>query len=406
MRIAILAQSYPPMVSGAAVCAGHLAEAMAGRGHQVLVITASDRGETYLVEEANLSILRLHSHHNPWRVGQRFLFYPRGAILRALRDFQPEVIHSHEPLQMGLLGLEHARRARIPITLTIHQLPWFAASYLPDVDGLRSHAETILWMYARWLLRQFTDIITPTQTVSALLAERTGLRPRTISSGIDLEVFHPHPAQDGAAARLRLNLPPHAPIILHVGRLDIDKRVGHVVEAAAPALRATDAHLVIVGDGRQKSGLMRLCENLGIKDRVHFTGYVSLREGLPAIYRLASLFVTASEIETQGIVLLEAAASGLPIVAVGATCISEIVHDGVSGHLSPPGDVIGMSQSITTLLRNPRSAWKMGRAGRLIVQSHGLERTIELHEVLYQQMIKGFGNRLQIQPEAKKLINE
>lgn len=406
MRIAILTQSYPPMVSGAAVCAGRLAESMAARGHQVLVVAASERGGTYLTEEANLSVHRLHSHHNPLRVGQRFMLFPRREVLDALRKFQPEVIHAHEPLLMGLLGLEYARRQQIPIALTIHQLPWFAASYLPDVAGLRGRTESVLWIYARWLLRRFTHIITPTQTVSALIADKTGLLAQTISSGVDLETFHPAGGRETAAARLRMKLPPGAPIILHVGRLDADKCVDHVVQAAAPALRRTDAHLVIAGDGRQKSGLIRLCETLGVSDRVHFTGYVSLQKGLPEIYRLASLFVTASEIETQGIVLLEAAASGLPIVALRATCIPEIVHDGVNGYLCEPGDAAGMSQAITALLKNPSGARKMGRAGRLITQSHALDRTLALHEGLYLRMFRRLGNKLPAQSDVKILVND
>ncbi len=84
---------------------------------------------------------------------------------------------------------------------------------------------------------------------------------------------------------------------------------------------------------------MKLCDSLGITDRVKFTGCISLQDGLPEIYRAASLFVSASEIETQGIVLLEAAASGLPIAAVHATCIPEIVHHGVNGYLAESGDL-------------------------------------------------------------------
>jgi 1,2-diacylglycerol 3-alpha-glucosyltransferase len=76
MRIAYLTQSYPPMISGAALVVECLAKAMAKRGHQVLVVAASDKGTTCLVKEGNLTLLRLNSLHNPLRVGQRFLVYP------------------------------------------------------------------------------------------------------------------------------------------------------------------------------------------------------------------------------------------------------------------------------------------------------------------------------------------
>ena len=388
MRIAYLTQSYPPMISGAAVFARQLAEAVAERGHQVLVIAASDKGQPYLVQNGNLTALRLRSHHNPLRVGQRFLLYPRSATLKALRDFQPELIHTHEPLQMGNLGLEYAREARIPITLTNHQLPWFAASYLPDKFGVRDFVENILWMYARWVLPQFTSIIAPTQTISTLITKKTNVESQTIGYGLDLDLFHPHHSQDEEAAiRARLTLPPNIPVILHVGRLDTDKCVDRVMLASAKILRETDAHLVIVGDGSQKFALMKLCESLGFADQVRFMGCVSVQDGLPEIYRIANVFVTASEIETQGIVLLEAAASGLPIAAVKATCIPEIVYHGVNGYLAEAGDAIGLGNYMTMILNDPLKAKTMGKAGRALVESHTVQRAMDLHEELYHELL-------------------
>ena len=155
MRIAYLTQSYPPMISGAAILVERLAKSMAARGHQVLVIAASDKLAAYNSYQENLTIVRLRSVHNPLRVGQRFLFYPRFKILRALKRFCPDIIHTHEPLLMGQLGLEYARHSSIPILLTVHQLPWFAATYLPNITSIRSITESMLWSYARLILQQY-----------------------------------------------------------------------------------------------------------------------------------------------------------------------------------------------------------------------------------------------------------
>ncbi|MGB8981248.1 MAG: glycosyltransferase, partial [Anaerolineales bacterium] len=339
------------MISGAALVVENLATAMAKRGHQVLVLAASDRSQGYLVEKGNLAVLRLKALHNPLRVGQRFLTYPRRSVMNALRKFAPDIIHVHEPLQMGWLGIEYAKQTNTSITLTVHQAPSLIASYLPGC--FRVYTETILWAYARWLAKKFTSITSPTQTISALITQMTGSKTDTISSGADLEIFRPAlSCREGTATRQKWNLPENAPILLHVGRLDVEKRVDRVIQAAAQTLLTSGAHLLIVGDGCQKSNLVRLCNDLRIAERVHFIGFVSARQGLPGIYQVAHLFVTASEIETQGIVLLEAAASGLPIVAVRTTCIPEIVHDGINGYLEEPGDVHGMSNAMNLLLRN------------------------------------------------------
>src|SRR3990172_10024630 len=103
MRIAYLAQAYPPMISGAALFADQIAEAMASRGHQVLVLAASDKEYSYHIQKGNLTIQRMRSLQNPMRVGQRFLLYPRGMVMKTLHQFRPEVIHTHEPLQIGSL---------------------------------------------------------------------------------------------------------------------------------------------------------------------------------------------------------------------------------------------------------------------------------------------------------------
>jgi len=389
MRIAYLTQSYPPMISGAALAVEKLATAMAQRGHKVLVIAASDRTEPYQTYQDNLTILRLNSVHNPMRVNQRFLLFPHFAIIKALKKFQPDIIHAHEPLQTAWAGSIYAQRHHIPITMTVHQLPAFAASYLPNMPTFRRHIESLLWMYARWLIKQFTSVITPSHTTSRLLTAFTGIKAMTVSNGIDLQRFHPPLASDdGTATRTRLNLPSNVPILLHIGRLDTDKSVDKVIRAATPAIRESEAHLVVVGDGCEKNSLINLCQVLGITHRVHFTGLITDHQYLSEIYRMASLFIMTSEIETQGIVLLEAAASGLPIVAVDATCISEIVHDQVNGYLTQPGDITGLSNRLITLLNNPGKARMIGLEGRTLVEAHDMHRTWSLHEKLYQESVK------------------
>lgn len=155
----------------------------------------------------------------------------------------------------------------------------------------------------------------------------------------------------------------------------------------------TDAHLLVVGEGRNKKHLMQLCHKLQIEERVHFTGYVSLQQGLPELCRMASIFVTASDIETQGIVLLEAAASGLPLVAVQATCIPEIVYDGLNGYLTKAGDVYAMSRSWIRILKDPHMAASMGRVSRTLAEGHPNQETFDEHERIYHQMVREQGTQ-------------
>ena len=387
MRIAYLTQSYPPMISGAALVVEHLATGMAGSGHKVLVIAASDTSNTYVVEKKNLTVLRLKSVHNPTRVGQRFTPYSRRSVTSALQDFRPEAIHSHEPMPISLPAIRYAGEMNVPTVITIHQLPPTATRHLPGY--LQVSMENLLWRYGRWYSKKFTALITPTETTSIQVRRIVGRPVTTISNGIDLRTFHPaREDEDEVAIRKKWNLPPDVPLLLHVGRLDPDKYVERVLQAAAQVMDGNNAHLLIVGDGVRKSALMNLSESLGISDRVHFTGFISTKQGLPELYRIARLFVNASEIETQGLVLLEAAASGLPIVAVRATCIPEIVHDGVNGFLAEPGDVEGLSRGMNALLSDENKVEQMGRASLALAQQHDNRFTIEAHERLYKQLIE------------------
>lgn len=389
MRIAYLSQSYPPMISGASFAVQSLAENMAQCGHQVLVLTSSDLPEPYERRCENLTIIRYRSKKNPFRVGQRYSGWPHFQMMTDLRDFAPDIIHSHDPFQFAFTGLVYCQCAGIPSVFTTHQLPWFIKDYVPEIPGLRVAVEQIFWGYSRWLLRLFNKTISPTKTVSEVLFAKTGTLPDVIGYGIDLDCFAQRSIEHNQEIYLRtkFGIPRDVPVLLHVGRLDVDKHVRIVVQAAARAMAGNSAHLLVVGDGTEKQRLMQLCRKSGINGRSHFPGYVTSREELADIYRMSSVFITASEIETQGLVLLEAAACGLPIVAVDATCVSEIVRNGINGYLASPGDIRGLTAGIMKVIENKGKTKSLGQAGVLVSRKFGIERMVGHHEIAYLHAI-------------------
>jgi glycosyltransferase involved in cell wall biosynthesis len=223
------------MISGAALVVEHLATGMAGSGHKVLVIAASDTSNTYVVEKKNLTVLRLKSVHNPTRVGQRFTPYSRRSVTSALQDFRPEAIHSHEPMPISLPAIRYAGEMNVPTVITIHQLPPTATRHLPGY--LQVGMENLLWRYGRWYSKKFTALISPTETTSVQVRRIVGRPVTTISNGIDLRTFHPaREDEDGVAIRQKWGLPLDVPLLLHVGRLDPDKYVERVLQAAAQVM--------------------------------------------------------------------------------------------------------------------------------------------------------------------------
>jgi 1,2-diacylglycerol 3-alpha-glucosyltransferase len=387
MKILQICQSYPPMISGAARFAAELAEGLTGAGHEVLVIAASDRSEGgYGEENGRLRIERLPSRYNPARVGQRFLLWPQRVISEWVAAFQPDVVHSHDPLALALCALRAANRQQIPVLLTMHQLPWFVSKYRPTFWVNPISIEWLLWRYGSWLLRRCAATIAPTQPVAKIVWQQTGCCAHVIPCGTDLRRFQAGPLSGAEAMRLRtqLGLSAEKPIILHVGRLDMDKDAHLVVAAAARVMEQVDAELLLVGDGRQRDALESLCAVLGIADRSHFTGFLAHDAGLPDVYRLADVFVTASEIETFGLVLLEAMASACPVVAVQTACVAETVRDKECGFLVRPRDVAGLAEKMIWLLENRKAAEEMGLAGQTISGRYSKEAMVQAHVQLYQ----------------------
>jgi len=388
MRIALVNQAYPPMISGVSFFIQYLAEGMADRGHDLLVVAASESGVENQSRQDRLEIVRLKSSPNPLRANHHYVSWAYRRLLKILADFRPDVIHLHDASTIGLAGVLAGKKLGIPTALTAHQLPWFVASYMPNVPALKTTVERMLWDYVRWLEANLQALISPTETIADTIQQFSGSRPVVIPNGIDLDRFNPAPAEEGERLRLcsRFALDPDRPVILHVGRLDVDKQVDLVVRAAAQVLDRSNAQLIVAGDGRQREHLIELARRLGIERETRFPGFVSSTGDLPGLYRVADVFVTASEIEVQPLVLLEALASGLPVVAVRATSIPEVVREGVNGHLVKPKDTSALAEGILGLIADPDRARGMGRRGREAATHYSMDVSVEKHETFYASL--------------------
>lgn len=391
MRIAYVGQSYPPMISGASIVVQRLANGISKRGHAVLVITASDLGKSYMTHSTGPSVLRLRSFPNPLRTNQRFVLWSRREISAQLNHFQPDVVHLHEPLSLGLSAAlaSRAMTKRPVCVLTIHQLPWFVSSYLPSWMRLQQPIESLLWKYSKWFSQFMTRIVTPSETIADIVGKHLTKRPTVISNGVDLATFSPQPQSPDEAQTLRakFDLDPDLPILLYVGRVDADKRVDLVVRATAEALHSIRAQLLVVGNGRQLPEIVKLSEDLGIRQFCHFTGYVSATSDLPGLYRLSRIFFTASEVEIQSSVVMEAAACGLPILVTNTSSMPEFVTDGVNGFLVEPRNIAAMAERIIFLLSDACLSKKFGQASLEFAHRHSLDHSLQMHEQFYQSLI-------------------
>lgn len=391
MKIAYFCATYPPTVSGAAKVANQLVDGMAGLGHSTLVVTPSDKGRPYSKVVDGQKIARFRSFRNPVRVDHNFMLWPKREISAELQDFRPYILHFHDPVLTAFSMLFSRQALNAPLVLTLHSLPWAVANHFSGWKkrAIEKYFEPVLWKIVNWIIHQCDVVISPSDAIAEIVFKRVNIRPEVLSNGVDLNCFSPLPAypKEGESLRKEYSLDPHLPIILYCGRIDADKKVDVVIRAAAQVFRSIDSQLLVIGDGKHLDEVISLSEKLGIKDRCHFPGVILPTSDLPGMYRLASVFVSASEVEIQSLTFLEAEANALPIVAIGTASIHELVNDGESGFLVAPGDVNAMAEKIVKLLQDPELAGQMGQKGLLRAKKHSLSKFIGAHEKLYNSIV-------------------
>ena len=411
MRIVIATAVYTPMINGVAVFSHNLALGLARLGHEVLVLTPSQTGKPYTRAEGNVKVYYLKSTtfkvypdqihpvepHKFWyKYGFKASVFPRRQIRKILDDFHPDIIHVQGSDPIGVASVNYARRHKIPVVLTEHNQPEVFTEPLHLPSMIRKPANKALSTYFVGRQKKVDYVTMPTElSIGHLLkGKNLGVPVEAVSNGVDLSAFTPGEVPKELYDKYKI--PTDAPIILYVGRLDPEKKVGVVLEAFARFLnfckdnkldKLSKTLFVVVGDGVDKDNLVKKATKIGISDAVKFLGRV-VGEDLYNIYRMGDVFATASEIETQGIVLIEAAATGMPLVAVNAGAVAEICQNKVNGYLLKPGDAEGMADAMLEILKDDEKREKMAVKSIEIAKNHSLEKTLKRFEQIYEKLLK------------------
>jgi 1,2-diacylglycerol 3-alpha-glucosyltransferase len=385
MRVLTVSHGYPPVVSGVSLVVQKIARAMVRKGHAVTVVTASEHTDSYHDDDDGVDVVRVHSVPNPfWEEAPLPLTRSR-QLEEIAAHFQPEILHAQESALLALQLLYVNRELGLPLVATCHFVPKFAALYFAWKGEPQDLVETIAWHYSIWLFNQFDRVVFPTAAHRSFFLEK-GLHAPTaiISNGVDTARYRP---QNGRAedveARYEL---PAAPRILFVSRLARDKEIDVLIRAMRKVHSALGAHLFLAGRGDDRPRLEALTAELGLERCVHFLGFVP-EEDMPALYRAMHLFAIASRVEVQSIPTLQAAATGLPIVAANALALPELVSDGVNGFLVPPGDPEAMAKAMVMILRDPDLVQSMGHESLSIGLSHAETQTFDRYEKLYDDLL-------------------
>jgi glycosyltransferase involved in cell wall biosynthesis len=393
MKLLMLSHGYPPTVSGVTLVVQKISRALVRKGHQVTVLTASERRKPYSAMDEGVQLVRIHSIPNLfWREGPIPYIWP-GELRRVIADVQPDLIHTHENAILSRQLLRLRRELPVPLVSSCYFLPRYVTHYLRWGKPLEVRIREAVWKSTIKNLNQYDHVIFSTKSQQNSFVEHGLVAPSiAISNGLDTTRYND--GNNGISeveARYRL---PDAPRVLFVSRLAKDKKIDLLIEAMPRIHAETGGHLLLAGRGDDRERLEQIVHALGLQEIVHFLGFVPEAD-LPAIYRASDLFAIASICEVQSIPALQAAATGLPLVAADAAALPEIVHSGVNGFLVPPEDREALSKEVIRILKNPELAAAFGRASLEISRQHAEEETFNQYETFYREVIaKGRVNPL------------
>ncbi|MDP2307728.1 MAG: glycosyltransferase [Pseudomonadota bacterium] len=365
MRIVQLVPSLD--VGGAERIVGLLARELARLGHTVTVISLFDPVGSWIEEELRAAGMPLHFLGK--RPGLDLRMVPR--LRRLLGDLRPDILHTHlHTLKYALPAWSGTRAGAV--VHTVHNL----AEHEVELTGRLVH---------HIAFRCGVEPVAIGDAVAASLRRVYRITPRhTIPNGIPVADYL---APAGARERVRaaLAIPGDTPAFLTVGRLERQKdHAGLLAAFALPALRARGARLLLVGDGPERPALQEQARALGLGDRVAFLG---VRTDVPHLLAAADVFVLASRWEGNPLVVMEAMAAGLPVVATSVGCVPELVSDR-SGALVSSGDVPALAAAMEALAANPIRARELGAFGaRVALERFDVAVMARAYATLYARRV-------------------
>ncbi len=349
LRIAIVTESWRPYVDGVVTRLDNTIRELRAAGHEVVVVAPSVDPSLAEVTQYRTPTLSLG-----WLYGGRPWAIPGRVVGRALRDLDPDVVHVVNPVLMGSLALQYASK-RYPTVVSYHtDVSVYASMYHLGWARPALH-ELMRRVYRR------ADVRLATSEVGA--AQLAGLRIADVElwdRGVDLELFEP--GRDASAMRQRLCPDPDRQLVLYVGRLAKEKDCERLLTLARDP---GPYHVALVGDGPDRSRL----EGLFSGTRATFAGVLQGDE-LADAYAAADVFVFPSETDTLGLVLLEALASGVPVVAADSPASRVVLGNCPSARLVAPGaPEAALRAAVDEASRLPRTP--DGGPGRGLVEDRG-----------------------------------
>ncbi|HXF81492.1 MAG TPA: glycosyltransferase [bacterium] len=375
LRIVMCSESYLPRISGVTHALAALTRGLRERGHRVVIAAPRYPGH----RDDDPDIVRFPSLRPPHTPDFPLAVPLAPVAWRRLIGSQPDVVHSHAPFLMGAVAARLARRTGRPLIFTYHTLYDEYVHYAPF--GRRQMTAAVVRRYVTAYANRCAVVVAPSHAVAdRLRGQGVTARIEVVPTAtIDPAVFA---ALDPSGVRAAYGLPADAPLVVTASRLAPEKSVDLVLEAFAHLAAGRSARLLVVGGGPAEAALRAQAERLGLAGRVVFTGLLPHRRALECL-AAGDLFLYASRTETQGLVVAEAMAAGLPVVAVDAGGVSEAVVDGRTGFLVGP-EAAALAAHAALLLDDEPRRQAMASAARAAAAAYSVAAVTERMIAVYE----------------------
>jgi 1,2-diacylglycerol 3-alpha-glucosyltransferase len=352
LHIAFFTNYYHPVVNGVVRSVASFRENLMKQGHNVFVFAQSDSA----FQDSEPFIFRYPSL--PLPLGEISTALPVSPFVdQLLPMLKLDVIHTHHPILLGQTAARKAAELDLPLVFTFHTQYWEYTHYIPfPQEAIQEFLKNAVHRWLREFMQKCQHIVIPSESLKDILVRDYGLHERysVIPTGTDLEPFL---NADGKALRAESGWQDET-VLISVGRLAPEKNWDTLVRAFARVQEEhPGARLVLIGDGAARAGLEALAAELGISDRVTFTGALPFQE-IPRYLKAADAFAFASVTETQGLVTIEAMAAGLPVVAVDGPGTRDIVEHGKQGFLVE-NDPDALAKGLNKLLDDPQRSKRL-----------------------------------------------
>ncbi len=384
MKIVFFTDTFIPEINGVVISIVNFSKGLAKKGHKVYIFTPI-QNDIKLREKINLgkniNILYFKS-------SKFFIDYPNFQLpypnfiktLNLVKKINPDIIHTNSPSLHSWTAFICARILNIPIVSTYHtMLPDFLKH--TQLKKISNSQLTIFatWKYTKLYYNRCDKIISPSFALKKELI-KNGIKNKieVISNGFDGNLFYPKKIRS-----LNNNLK-----ILYVGRVSHEKNIDIVIKSFKMVSdKYKNVSLTIVGGGPQFKELKKLTSSLNLDNHVKFLGPIKHRE-LGKVYNSHDVFLTASDIETEGLVILEAMACGLPIIGVNALAVPEIVKNNKNGFIVRPNNIDEFSKAIEKFIIDKSLISKLGKKSFDISKKYSVRNSLDLLENLYKNFVR------------------